>query len=143
MPDIDLDLTIEASIAKVFAGVSEPELLDEWWTETCRGTVSVGGEYELGFGPEYRWKARVSKLDSDREFELTITEASDDWIGTKVGFSLSESGSGTLRRFRHAGWPEKSAHFRNSAFCWALYLRILRRFVEHGKRVAYADRYAD
>lgn len=31
-------------------------------------------------------------------------------------------------------------HFRTSSCCWAQYLRILRRFLEHGERVPYAER---
>ncbi|MBK7706545.1 MAG: SRPBCC domain-containing protein [Acidobacteria bacterium] len=95
MADIKHDLSIAAPVAKVFAAVSEPAFLDEWWTETCRGTVATDAEYELGFGPEYQWRARVSIFEPEREFELTITDATDDWIGTKVGFVVVEEGSGT------------------------------------------------
>ncbi len=143
MADIKHDLSIAAPVAKVFAAVSEPAFLDEWWTETCRGTVATDAEYELGFGPEYQWRARVSIFEPEREFELTITDATDDWIGTKVGFVVVEEGSGTHLQFRHTGWSETSGHFRHSSFCWALYLRILRRYLEKGNRVPYTERYED
>jgi uncharacterized protein YndB with AHSA1/START domain len=141
--DINHDLNIAAPVDAVFNGISQPAGLDEWWTETCRGTPIVGSEYELGFGPGYQWKAEVTAFEPDREFELTITEAMDDWVGTKVGFIVTPEGRGTRLEFRHTGWSEASDHCRHSSFCWALYLRILRRFLEQGKRVAYADRYTD
>lgn len=143
MADILHDMNVRAPINRVFDAVATPGGLDEWWTERSSGSPELGAEYVLEFTPEYVWRAEVTKCDAPREFELTITEALDDWIGTKVGFTLSESADGTtLLCFRHSGWAEASAHFRNSSFCWALYLRVMREFVEKGKRVPYADRYS-
>ena len=42
-------------------------------------------------------------------------------------------------RFHHTGWPDAGEHYRTSSHL-ALYLRILRCFVEHGETVPYADR---
>jgi hypothetical protein len=33
-----------------------------------------------------------------------------------------------------------SAHYRTSSFCWAMYLRLLKRYVEHGEVVPYEKR---
>jgi hypothetical protein len=30
--------------------------------------------------------------------------------------------------------------FRRSSYCWAMYLRILRRYLEHGETVPYERR---
>lgn len=143
MAEILHDLTIAAPIERVYNAVATAPGLDEWWAEKSSGTPEPGGQYVLEFTPEYVWRAEVTKCNSPFEFELTLTEALDDWIGTKVGFALSENADGTtLLCFRHSGWAEASPHFRNSSFCWALYLRVMRDFVEKGKHVAYADRYS-
>jgi len=42
--------------------------------------------------------------------------------------------------FYHKGSPSVNAHYRVSCHRWALYLRILRRYLEHGEFVPYADR---
>lgn len=42
--------------------------------------------------------------------------------------------------FYHTGWKEANAHYRISAFCWAMYLRLLKRYVESGERVRYEER---
>ncbi len=143
MADILHDLTVAAPIEKVFEAVATPTGLDEWWTEKSDGNPGPGEEFVLQFTPEFVWRAKVTKCVAPHEFELTITEALEDWIGTKVGFTLSKTENGaTALSFRHAGWAAASPHFRNSSFCWALYLRVLRGFVENGKRVSYADRYS-
>ena len=42
--------------------------------------------------------------------------------------------------FSHTGWPSANEHFRVSSYCWAMYLRVLRRYLEHGEVVPYEQR---
>ena len=73
-------------------------------------------------------------------FELQMTDAHPDWMHSKVGVALSEKDGVTNVRFHHTGWPEENEHYRTSCYCWAMYLRILKRFVENGERVGYDRR---
>ncbi len=99
-----------------------------------------GAEYGLWFGPEHDWRAVVSRCVPDSEFELEMTRAQEDWLGTHVGLSLTEKGGVTEVRFHHTGWPESNEHYRGSCYCWAMYLRLLKRHVEQGEFVPYEDR---
>lgn len=74
------------------------------------------------------------------EFELQLTMAHPDWLGTRVGFLLEKHSSATEIRFYHLGWPEMNDHYRISNYCWAMYLRILKRYLEHGEKVPYENR---
>ena len=38
------------------------------------------------------------------------------------------------------GWPTPHEHCRISSFCWAMYLRILKRHLEFGENVPYVQR---
>jgi uncharacterized protein YndB with AHSA1/START domain len=140
MPDILHDFPIRVPPARVFEAVSTPAGLDRWWTARSTGAPGVGFEYQLWFGPEYDWRATVSQCDPPRAFELTVTVAMPDWTGTRVGFQLEERPFGTQVRFWHAGWAAADDHFRTSSYCWAMYLRILQRALEHGEDVPYPDR---
>ena len=140
MADILQDFPIRVLPAAVFDAVSSPAGLDRWWTLRSSGQPGVGNEYELDFGPDYLWRAVVTRSVPDETFELRMTEADADWKGTLVGFAFAPSGSGTQVRFYHRGWPDANAHYRTSCHCWALYLRILRRSLEYGEHVPYADR---
>lgn len=140
MPDILQDFPIAAPPARVYEGVTDPSLLDQWWTLRSQGAPRVGAEYDLDFGPGYLWKAVVTKAEPGTAFELELTGADADWTGTRVGFELSASKDGTAVRFHHRGWRDANAHFRTSSHCWALYLRILRRHLERGETVPYDDR---
>ena len=140
MPDIVHDFPVQAPPQAVFEVVSTGAGLAEWWTERSAGTPRRGAEYALWFGPKFDWEARVTECDPPSRFELQITKADADWTGTRVGFVLAPANGGTQVRFHHNGWPTLNEHYRVSCYCWAMYLRILKRYVEHGERVPYAKR---
>lgn len=140
MADIFHHFIINTKVDQVFVEISSPLGLDRWWTKSSHGTPGMGQDYELNFGPDYIWSAVVSKYVRNKEFELTITTADGDWVNTKVGFSLDSKNGSTEVDFYHEGWPQKNEHYKISSYCWAMYLRVLKRFLEFGEEVPYEKR---
>lgn len=140
MADIIHQFSINAEPRKVFQAISTPAGLDAWWTKRSAGKPVGGAEYELWFGPAYDWRAVVSRCVPGAEFEFTITSAQEDWMETRVRFLLYEKDGATQVRFQHTGWPEANEHYSISCYCWAMYLRLLKRYVEHGEMTPYEDR---
>jgi uncharacterized protein YndB with AHSA1/START domain len=139
MPDIFHDFSIKVAPARVFEAVTTPKGLDIWWTKTSSGRPALGEGYTLKFGPSYDWRAKVTKCVADSEFEFWMFHTHKDWEGTRVGFLLRGDKT-TNVSFYHTGWSMPNDHWRVSCFCWAMYLRILRRFLEHGEMVPYEKR---
>jgi uncharacterized protein YndB with AHSA1/START domain len=140
MADIFQDFIIKAPATKVFGAISTPEGLAKWWTKKSSGKPAEGEEYSLWFGPDYNWNAIVSKYVPGNEFELLMKTSDPDWNGTRVGFRLEEKKGAAQIRFYHLGWPSVNEHYRVSTYCWAMYLRVLKRWVEKGEEVPYEDR---
>jgi uncharacterized protein YndB with AHSA1/START domain len=140
MPDIFHNFPVKATPAEVFRAVSTPQGLDSWWTLNCSGEPVAGAEYQMSFGPEYNWRAVVSRCVPDSEFEFELTHADNDWRGTRLGFRLNEKDGITEVDFHHVSWPNANEHYRISCFCWAMYLRLMKRYVEMGEVVPYKDR---
>ena len=140
MADILHDFPIKGRSRTVFAAVATSAGLNAWWTKECSGSPEPGVEYALGFGPGFDWRAVVTQCARDRSFELQLTSADNDWRGSRVGFNLIESDGVTQVRFHHLGWPETNDHYRTSCYCWAMYLRLLRLYVEKGTVVPYEIR---
>jgi uncharacterized protein YndB with AHSA1/START domain len=140
MPDIIMQFPAKASAAQVFQAVSTPQGLDAWWTKRSSGEPKLGAAYGLHFGPGYDWHARVTACAAPREFELQVGESHEDWINTRVKFQLTEQNGTTTVVFSHTGWPSANDHWRISAYCWAMYLRIMGRNIEHGESVPYEKR---
>jgi uncharacterized protein YndB with AHSA1/START domain len=125
----------------VFELFATPAGLEKWWTKSSSGEMREGGTVRLYFGPQYDWQAKVTRYVPPSLFELQITQAHPDWMGTRVGCELSAGGNDSTRvLFYHTGWPEQNEHWRVSSFCWAMYLRILRRNQEYGETVEYEKR---
>ena len=140
MADIFHHFPIESSAEKVFEAISLSEGLDKWWTKGSSANPYLGGIYTLDFGPGYIWKAIVTEYVKSSVFELKMTEADEDWLGTKVGFTLKNRLDKTDINFYHTGWPQKNEHYKISSYCWAMYLRILKRHLEYGEWVPYEKR---
>ena len=140
MPDIFHDFPINVAPSRVFRAVSLPADLDQWWTERSSGEPRLGAEYQLWFGPQYDWRAIVERFEPGKTFEFEITQSEDEWLGTKVGFELEGTNDITQVRFYHRGWPVGTEHYRISCYCWAMYLRVMKRYLEHGEIVPYERR---
>lgn len=140
MADILHAFVIQAPADRVFAAFATPAGLRQWWAAGATGVPALGEVYELDFGPAHQWRARVVECARPRRLEWEMVTSDADWNGTRVGFELSEQDGTTQVRFWHTGWPHANQHFRISTYCWAMYLRILRRYVEHGETVPYERR---
>jgi uncharacterized protein YndB with AHSA1/START domain len=141
MADIIQEFTVRALPPRVFHAMATPHGLAHWWTQTSAGRPQEGAEYLLNFGAEYAWRGRVTRYEPDVAFELEMTQAHPDWMNTRIGCELRPEGRESTRvRFYHTGWPTTSEHWRVSCFCWAMYLRIMRRYLEHGESVPYERR---
>ncbi len=140
MPDIFHYFQINTTIDKVFESISTPKGLDKWWTESSTGKPILDEIFQFHFSPDYNWTAIVSKLIINKEFELTMTNADEDWMNSKIGFRLMSKNEITEVQFYHIGWKEDNEHFRISNYCWAMYLRLLKRFLEFGELVPYSNR---
>jgi uncharacterized protein YndB with AHSA1/START domain len=139
MPDILHRFEVRAHVSRVFAMFADPRLLSEWWTAEADGVPETGETYRFAFdGVE--WRGQVAACDPERWIEWEIVEADADWIGTRIGARVAARGDRTVVDFYNTGWRHANEHFRTSSCCWANYLRVLRRHVEHGERVPYGDR---
>jgi len=143
MPDIYHTVPVRGSAQRVFDMVSTPTGLDVWWTARSQGSPLLGTDYQLWFAPDYDWRARVTACEAGTLFELELTTAMQDWLGTRVRFELAERDGVTTLRFAHLEWPRDTAHLRESSYCWAMYLRHLKRHVELGVTVPYEQRLDD
>jgi uncharacterized protein YndB with AHSA1/START domain len=140
MADIYHQFQIQSPIDKVFLAISEPAGLDAWWSKKCSGKPEQGAIYNLYFGPGYNWQARVTLFRPDNDFQLEMVDADADWTGSRINFNLKPENGKTSVFFLHTGWPALNDHYRISCYCWAMYLRLLKRYVEYGEVVSYDER---
>jgi hypothetical protein len=54
----------------------------------------------------------------------------------KIGFEIDARNGYTLSLY-NTGWKLKNKHYKISSFCWAMYLRILKRHIDTGEMMPY------
>ena len=140
MADILFKYPITAPASAVFDAIVTPKGLDSWWTLSSKGEPSEGSEYQFYFAPEYDWRGVLSEVQPGKRVVWTFTDAEPDWTGTQLCFDLAEKDGRTWVEFNHRNWDGTIDHFRHSSYCWAMYLRHLKRFVEEGIVVPYSER---
>lgn len=133
-------LWINAPIEKVFEAVSSPHGLNQWWTLDCIGIPALGERYTFIFSPDCIWKGEVVSIQSPAEICWKMFDTQEDWENTEVGFRLMNHARGTDVEFYHTGWHESNKHFRVSSYCWAVYLRVMKAYLEKGHITPYAER---
>jgi len=133
-------LLIKASSQKIFDAVSNPQQLNNWWTLESEGEPKMNQTYRLFFSPQYDWYGRVSKVISNKMFEIQMTDSDIDWNTTRFGFHFNETKEGTLVHFYHKGWSSPNYHFQHTSYCWALLLKGLKDYIEQGIIIPFEER---
>ena len=61
-----------------------------------------------------------------------VVEGPEEWVGTQIGFELSEENGYTIVMFSHTGWREVVPFMYHCSTKWATFLMSLKQLVETG-----------
>jgi len=135
------DLLINTSAKKLFKAVSKPALLIHWWPLTCSGKEKINAVYNLNFTDSYNWFGKVITYKPNASFHIQMTQSNVDWNPTSFGFDIEEISNNKVQlHFWHKNWQDCNAAFKQSSFCWAMLLRGLKNYVEHGIVIPFENR---
>lgn len=115
MPDIIHSIQTSASPQSVYALVSSPSGLAQWW---AADVAAQDGSVELGFFKRqtvYRLKPQKMQPPQDAEW---LVETGQEWSGTRIAFHLEPVKTGTLVRFSHGGWQAATDYFISCNTTW-------------------------
>jgi uncharacterized protein YndB with AHSA1/START domain len=112
---IERELRIDATPEVVYAVISSPEHLREWWTDGAELDPVPGATGAITFGDPASPDAKVEQLtvleaDSPRRFAFRWVYDEGPATATNsllVTFDLVPSGDGTLVRFKETGFRER------------------------------------
>lgn len=134
------NLLIKAESETLFAAITIPKHLNNWWPLRSSGEPKLGTIYNFNFTDAYNWYGEVVECEQNRSFFIKMTDADEDWNPTTFGFTLEEKENGTYLRFSHIGWPKDNDHLKHSSFCWAMLLNGLKNYVEKGIIIPFDER---
>lgn len=152
MPNICLEVVINAPIEKVYQAVTSQEGLAAWWTPAA--TVN-GDVARFPFGPHYFKEMKIMQQLSPTFVSWHCLAGADEWVGTSISFRM-DAGNGemllkahpeaggqieqqdqpdnaTVLYFEHADWKAYTPMFAECSYTWGQFLRSLKLCCETGK----------
>jgi uncharacterized protein YndB with AHSA1/START domain len=104
------NVQINAHRSAVWAALTEPELISEWFGDTAQLDLSIGGTGKMGWTQWGEFRLIVEEIDEPnalafrwaREKDVDPTSANS----TLVRFTLSDKDGGTQLTVRETGWEE-------------------------------------
>jgi uncharacterized protein YndB with AHSA1/START domain len=135
MPDIRHRVVMSAPLDQVYSAIATKEGLSDWWTrDGVRGESTEGSTIEFYFGqPEPAAVMEVSRLDPNGHVGWSCVAGADEWVGTKLTFTLASKDDETVVLFTHTDWRNPSDFMAHCSARWAYFLLSLKSLVETGK----------
>ena len=131
---------IRATSNRVFEAMTTPAEINQWWTLESGGKPVLHSKYRFYFSPANDWKAEVTQVTDLTSIEWKMTIADSDWTGTSFGFTLVTQPDMVRVEFYHKDWKTTNEHYRMTSYCWAMYLNLLKRYLEKEEIVPYNER---
>ncbi|QNE22320.1 SRPBCC domain-containing protein [Kribbella qitaiheensis] len=123
--------TETASPDGVYQALTTIDGLAGWWTTDTTGKADVGGVIDFQFVPG-GFSMKVLELQPGELVRWEVVEGPEEWVGTKVNWTLKQSGDYTVVLFEHLGWKEPVEFMYHCSTKWASYLLSLKSLVETG-----------
>jgi uncharacterized protein YndB with AHSA1/START domain len=132
MADILHRVGIKSSLEETYKALATRAGLAGWWTRDIQGQVDVGGVLRFRFGAG-GFDMKVLELQPGKRVLWTVVDGPQEWIGTKVRWSLQEEGAYTIVLFKHEGWREPAEFMHHCSTKWAVFLLSLKQLLETGQ----------
>jgi len=132
MPDILHRIATQTSSPDgVYQALTTIDGLAGWWTVDTTGKTGIGDVIDFQFVPG-GFAMKVLELKPGELVRWEVVEGPEEWVGTKVNWTLKQSGDYTVVLFEHLGWKEPVEFMYHCSTKWASYLLSLKSLVETG-----------
>lgn len=132
MSDLTQTYDLAAPRADVFRALTDPAVLDTWWTTSSESDPRAGGAFA------YRWEFEDESRNHVQSGAYHAVEdgrsVSYPWAAggeTTVTFRLEDAGDGTRLTLEHTGFPDDAGRDHHDQG-WAGFLTNLKSVLEGG-----------
>jgi uncharacterized protein YndB with AHSA1/START domain len=126
---IELDVTVDAPAAAVYAALTDPAQLASWFPPVASGSSAVGGKLLISWGPALEWTTTVVTAEPNRH----IRWVDDPSSPLAVDWWIEARGGKTLVRLVHSGWSADAGwdeQYDATSAGWQYFLFNLRHYLE-------------
>lgn len=134
MVDLNHQIPIPASAARVFAAVATSEGNRGWWTADSLIDAREGGRATFGFERRAAvFHMTVLRVVADRELVMSCQGDSPEWKGTTLSYRIEQQGAETTLRFTHSGRRAMNDYCASCNSMWGRLMFRIQDYVESGK----------
>jgi len=143
---IDGALYVAAPPERVFAAITDPKQLVQWWGQSdmyritkWTGVLRAGGKWRsdgisVG-GDPFHVEGEYIEVDPPRRLVYTWIASWSPELTTTVSWDLVSQNNGSLIRIRHHGFGGHAEHAKNHAQGWIRVLGWMQGFLDNGETV--------
>jgi|SRR5215470_5289754 len=138
MPDIAMQVDVDAPAEAVYRALTTTEGIAGWWTDRNH-TTGVPGEVDtFEFpGTPLTYQMRVDQAEPGKLLSWHCQAGPPAWDGTDIRWTLRSADGGTVVMFDHTGWGEIDTMFRIVTLGWAQIIMSLKRYAETGEAAPF------
>lgn len=130
MENIEIINYIKAPASNIYKALTTEKGLASVWTPKLKVEPKVGFINEFDFNEESLTRMRILQLEPSSLIVWECIDSDPEWVGTKVSFSLKESGGVTTVLLKHLDWKEISEYYRWCNYNWSMFLMRLKAYCE-------------
>ena len=128
----------DAPPAKVFAALTEPDRLVQWFLSKAKVDLKKGGVVEFIWEGGHKMVGKVMRVVADKEVAYAWRDdlGKGKEVETLAEFEISKKGKGSMLKLNHGGfgnskaWVELYGAIQSG---WAYYLTNLKSVLQNGK----------
>ncbi|RKF19528.1 SRPBCC domain-containing protein [Alginatibacterium sediminis] len=140
MTDILHRIVIETSPEKVYAALTQQELLSAWWTKAeTENKVGTVARFYFGANSEHKVEMKITDLVPNERVCWKCIDG--PWVGTDAfQFNIQAHERGAALEFSNLGWAETDEFFMHCNSKWGFFLTVsLKNLLEKGAGQAHPN----
>lgn len=140
MPDIARELTIKAVPETVFAAITRPDEITQWWANYVAAELEVGSLVVFRFDNGEVMTMRIADLAVGQRVSWLVEQAPQYdhlWEGTTITWGLAPLPTGTKLIFWHHGLVAVDGGYQQTCVGWDYFLKSLKAYIETGRGTPY------
>lgn len=144
MKDYQKSITVNKPAGEVYAAITEH--VQDWWSDDFSGAAAQkGDQYTIAFGATQKTfeiieavpNKQVTWLCLKAHIDMQALNRKDEWVGTKLIWTLSATDQGTTLTFLHEGLNQSFECYNVCEAGWDYFIASLQAYLTTGSGTPY------
>jgi uncharacterized protein YndB with AHSA1/START domain len=145
MNDYQKSITVNKPVSEVYAAITEH--IQDWWSDDFSGVAAQkGGQYTIAFGGTQKTfgileavpNQQIIWLCQKAYIDMPALKKKDEWVGTKLIWTLNAADHGTTLTFFHEGLNQSFECYDLCEPAWDYFIASLQAYLVTGKGMPFS-----